>query len=294
MSPRTTFQSCGSSSRLSLRSTRLTRVIRGSPSLTAYPAPTRSAPTIIVRSLSSSKSTPSIPTRVCRYSTGPPSSSLTASAESARNGLATTSPAPAIATSRARFRTTPSARPLGDLPRRGHAAAQVVPEREHGRPRDEDVVARDADAERGREQEEQLGREHHRVHPAVRGESDRGAEQDDVQQPGRVAEVPVRDQLDEVPERLAAQHLPPQDDQPAVLEHAHLAPELRLVRRRRLLRRDRVRLVDRAPATLDEQVGEREVVAEPRVDFDVVAPPQGVDRPEAAGRGVQQRLLRAQ
>ena len=42
------------------------RVIRESPRLTACPAPIVSAPTTIVRSLSSSKSSPWRPTRVCR------------------------------------------------------------------------------------------------------------------------------------------------------------------------------------------------------------------------------------
>ena len=66
MSPRTTFQSCGSSSMLIRRSTRPTFVIRESPLSTAYPAPCFSAPTTMVRSFSSSKSAPSLPTRVCR------------------------------------------------------------------------------------------------------------------------------------------------------------------------------------------------------------------------------------
>ena len=64
-SPRTTFQSCGSSSRLRLRRIRPLRVIRASPLSTASPAPCFSAPTTIVRSFSSSKSTPPRPTRAC-------------------------------------------------------------------------------------------------------------------------------------------------------------------------------------------------------------------------------------
>ena len=44
-------------------------------------------------------------------------------------------------------------RPLRRLPRRGHAAAEVVPERDDGRPGDERVVARDPDpGDRGRDQ----------------------------------------------------------------------------------------------------------------------------------------------
>jgi len=70
ISPRTTFQSCGSSSSEIRRSSAPTRVMRGSPRSTAYPAPTVSAPTTIVRSLRSSKSTPFLPTRVCRRAPG--------------------------------------------------------------------------------------------------------------------------------------------------------------------------------------------------------------------------------
>src|SRR5438477_13031625 len=58
----------------------------------------------------------------------------------------------------------------------------------------------------------------------------------------------VQDELDKVPERLPAQHLAAEDDLPAVLGHAHLAPIRGLVRRRRRLERERLRLVDRASA----------------------------------------------
>ena len=66
MSPLSTFTRFGSSSIENRRSSAPTRVIRGSPSFTASPAPMCSAPDTIVRSLSSSKVRPSLPTRSWR------------------------------------------------------------------------------------------------------------------------------------------------------------------------------------------------------------------------------------
>src|SRR5581483_2151436 len=183
MSPRTTFQSCGSSSTDRRRSSRPMRVMRVSPLSTANPAPTFSAPTIIVRSFRSSKSTPSLPTRVCLYSTGPPSWSFTASAPAASTGLVRTSPVPAIATSSTLF--------TDRLPVRGDAAAHVVHERDESGPGDEDVVARDPD-------QSELQPERHVVDPAGTEERDRGGEEHDVQDPGAVAQQPVRDDLEAV------------------------------------------------------------------------------------------------
>ena len=100
----------------------------------------------------------------------------------------------------------------------------------------------------------------------------------------------MRDHLDEVAERQPLQHRAAQGDLPAVLEHAHLAPVLGLVRRRRLLERLRRRLVDRAPAGLHHPVREREVVPPLRVDLDVVRAPHGVDRAVAAGDRAEPRL----
>ena len=116
------------------------------------------------------------------------------------------------------------------------------------------------------------------------------ASSDDVQQAAGVAQVPVRDELEPVQRRLAAQHLPAQHDQPAVLEHPHLAAVLGLVRRRRLLERERRRLVDRPPAVLHHQVRQREVVPEARVDLDVVGAAHRVDRAVAAGDRAEPRL----
>ena len=105
-----------------------------------------------------------------------------------------------------------------------------------------------------------------------------------------VAEQPVRDHLDEVAERQPLQHRAAQRDLPAVLEHAHLAPVLGLVRRRRLLERLRRRLVDRAAPGLHHPVREGEVVAPLRVDLDVVGPAHRVDRAVAAGDRTEPRL----
>ena len=108
--------------------------------------------------------------------------------------------------------------------------------------------------------------------------------------PGAVAEQPVRDDLERVQRPEPAQHLAAQHDQPAVLEHAHLAAVLGLVRRRRLLPRVRRRLVDGAPPALHHQVRQRQVVPEARVDLDVVAAAHGVDRAVAARDRAEPRL----
>ena len=104
----------------------------------------------------------------------------------------------------------------------------------------------------------------------------------------------MRDDLDEVAGRQAAEHRAAQRDLPAVLEHAHLAPVLGLVRRRRLLEGVRLRLVDGALALLHHPVREREVVAPARVDLDVVGALERVDRAVAAGDRAEPRLGVAQ
>ena len=100
----------------------------------------------------------------------------------------------------------------------------------------------------------------------------------------------MRDDLEPVQRPEPAQHPAAQHDQPAVLEHPHLAPVLGLVRRRRLLERLRGGLVDGAAAALHHQVRQRQVVAEARVDLDVVLPPHRVDRAVAAGDRAEPRL----
>ena len=92
--------------------------------------------------------------------------------------------------------------------------------------------------------------------------------------------------------RAGASILPLQHDQPAVLEHPHLAPVLALVRRRRLLGRDRCRLVDGPAAVLDHQVRQREIVAEARVDLDVLRAAHRVDRAVPACHRAELRLGR--
>ena len=63
-----------------------------------------------------------------------------------------------------------------------------------------------------------------------------------------------------------------------MLEHAHLAAVLVLEVAGRASQA-RVRLVDRALALLHRHVREGEVVAEARIDLDVVGPAHGVDGP---------------
>ena len=104
----------------------------------------------------------------------------------------------------------------------------------------------------------------------------------------------MRHDLDEVERAQAAQHLPLDHDRPAVLEHPHLAAVLVLVRRRRLLVRVRLGLVHGAAAALHHPVREREVVAEARVDLEIVLAAHRVDRAVAAGDGVDARLVGAQ
>ena len=71
--------------------------------------------------------------------------------------------------------------------------------------------------------------------------------------------------------RQAAEHRATQGDLPAMLEHPHLAPVLRLVRRRRPLERVSPGLIDGPPAGLHHAVRQREVVPPARIDLDVVA-----------------------
>ena len=79
-----------------------------------------------------------------------------------------------------------------------------------------------------------------------------------------------------------------------MLEHPHLAPVLVLEIARRLLEGERVGRVDGPAPTLHHHVRKREVVAEPRVDLDVVGAPHGVDRAVAAGHRSEPGLLLAQ
>ena len=115
MSPRSTFQSCGSSSMLVRRRRPPTRVMRGSalilkiaPSTSlrcARASRSASAPVRIVRNLTMRKTLPPRPWRSWRKKTGPRLSSLIAAAQTASNGLISSSPAPASVTSKARLST---------------------------------------------------------------------------------------------------------------------------------------------------------------------------------------------
>ena len=125
-------------------------------------------------------------------------------------------------------------------------------------------------------------------------EGDGGPQQDKMEEPAPVAEVPVGEDLDEVAGRQAAEHPPARDDQPAVLEHPHLAAVLGLDLRRGLLEREGLRVVDGASPALHHHVRQREVVAEPRIDLDVVRAPHGVHRAVPAGDRAQVGLLGAQ
>src|SRR5687767_8303423 len=116
MSPRKTFQNCGSSSNENRRIHLPITVIRGSflilnvtPSsclfLASRSTSRASASTRIERNFSIMNSRPCRPTRICRNSTGPPSSSLINTAMMAKSGLRKTS-APTLPTrARARFVT---------------------------------------------------------------------------------------------------------------------------------------------------------------------------------------------
>jgi hypothetical protein len=75
-----------------------------------------------------------------------------------------------------------------------------------------------------------------------------------------------------------------------VLEHPHLPPVLALVAGRRPLEGERLRLVDRPPATLHHEVGKREVVAEARIDLGVVRPAQRIDGAVAGRDRAEPRL----
>ena len=79
-----------------------------------------------------------------------------------------------------------------------------------------------------------------------------------------------------------------------MLEHPHLARIFRLVRRGRPLERLRRRLEHRTAAVLHHPVRQREVVPPARVDLDVVAAPERVDRAVPARDRAQPRLTLAE
>ncbi len=106
----------------------------------------------------------------------------------------------------------------------------------------------------------------------------------DVQIPVRAAYYPVRDELRRVQRTGRAKGAPGED----VAERAGDRPHLAACTRssgfgRRLLGRYRLGLVHGAPPALHHQVREAKVVAEARIDLDVVRAAHRVDRAVAAG-----------
>ena len=114
-----------------------------------------------------------------------------------------------------------------------------------------------------------------------------------MEPPAPVAQMPVRQKLERVHRPDAAQHPTLEEHQPRMLEHPHLAAVLVLRVARRLLERERLGVVHRALAALDEAVRKRHVVPVARVDIDPVLPPHGVDRPVPAVDRAERRLLLA-
>ena len=112
-----------------------------------------------------------------------------------------------------------------------------------------------------------------------------------MQEPARIPQHPVRDELEDVERLGRAQHAPAQEVEPALGEHALFAAVLVFARRRRLLDRDRVRVVDRPPAPLHHRVREAEVVAEAGVAVHVVGAPHRVDGAVPARDPGQSRLV---
>ncbi len=114
-----------------------------------------------------------------------------------------------------------------------------------------------------------------------------------MEDPGRVAQHAVRDELRRVerpgrPERAARE-----DVAERARDRPYLASVLVLGLGGRLLDRDRLRLVDRAPAHLLHEVREPEVVAELRVVLDVRVALHCVDRAVARRDRARRRLLLA-
>ena len=115
MSPRSTFQSCGSSSMLVMRRNRPTRVMRGSCSRSSHSlcrlrssssARRASASATIVRNLTTRNGLPPRPIRLWRNSTGPGDSSLTAIAAAIQSGavMSSSPSAPTMSIARLKIR----------------------------------------------------------------------------------------------------------------------------------------------------------------------------------------------
>ena len=103
----------------------------------------------------------------------------------------------------------------------------------------------------------------------------------------------MRDELGHVQRPRRAEHPPAEEMTPGARVHAHLPPVLVLRLARRLLDRDRLGVVHRAPASLLHQVREAEVVPELGVVLDVRLAAHRVDRAVPGGDRARERLLLA-
>ena len=112
-----------------------------------------------------------------------------------------------------------------------------------------------------------------------------------MQDPRAVAKQPVRDDLEQVHRRRAgAASSRAARSASSARTSAPCAGTRVSFGRRRLLERLRARLVHRAPAVLHHQVRQRQVVAEARIDLDVVGASHRVDRAVAARDRAERRL----
>src|SRR6266498_4331182 len=88
----------------------------------------------------------------------------------------------------------------------------------------------------------------------------------------------MREELEEVEEADAAEQPALEEDEPTVLEHADLAAVLVLEVAGGLVLGDGVRFVDRTPSALHHEIRKCQVVAEARVDLDVIGATDSVNR----------------
>ena len=121
------------------------------------------------------------------------------------------------------------------------------------------------------------------VDRAASDEPGRCGEQDEVYRAARIAQVSVRDKRDQVQWALPPEHASAKQDEPGVLEHAELPPVFVGDVAGRLLPGDRLRVDDRATASLSEEIWENDVVPEPRIEFQIVGAAYGIDGPDPSG-----------
>src|SRR4029077_19552287 len=116
-------------------------------------------------------------------------------------------------------------------------------------------------------------------------------EEADVENPGRVSENTVRDELGHIERPRTTEDPSREDVAESSSDGANLAAVLVLGLRRRLLDGDRRGLVHRTEPSLFHEVREPEVVSELRIVLDVGIPFHCVDRTIAGGDGAARRLL---